>query len=193
MSTQVTDGPMTDHQLLGAYVQGDELAFETRVEKYFSMVYTVAARQTGDSHLGEEIAQSVFLILSRKAHGFSSRISIPGWLLRTTRFVCRDAIKMRFRRSQNEQKLALNLEQQVETKPEPTTTELLLEEAIQALRPDEQAGIVARFFEGKDFQEIADMFAITEQAARKRTFRCLAKLQTFIEKRGARISAQTLS
>src|SRR5438445_7387021 len=100
------DGVMNDHELLGAYVQGDELAFETLVAKYFRMVYTVAARQTGDPHLAEEIAQSVFLILSRKARGFSSRSSVPGWLLRTTRFVCSDAIKMRRRRDQNERKLA---------------------------------------------------------------------------------------
>lgn len=193
MSTQLSDGLMTDHQLLGAYVQGDELAFETLVEKYFSMVYTVAARQTGDSHLAEEIAQSVFLILSRKARGFSSSISIPGWLLRTTRFVCRDAIKMRLRRQRNEQRLAMNLEQQVETKPAPGPLELLLEEAIEALRPEEQAGIVARFFEGKDFDELAEMFAITEDAARKRTARCLAKLQAFMEKRGAGVTSEALS
>lgn len=184
---------MNDHQLLSAYVQGDEQAFETLVEKYFRMVYTVAARQTGDPHLAEEIAQSVFIILSRKARGFSSKSSIPGWLLRTTRFVCRDAIKMRFRRSQNERKLAMNLEPQQETKSEPGMMELLLEEAIQALQPDEQAGIVARFFEGKDFQEIAEMFAISEHAARKRASRCLAKLQSFMAKRGASISEQTLS
>jgi len=188
-----SDGMVNDHQLLSAYVQGDEQAFETLVEKYFRMVYTVAARQTGDSHLAEEIAQSVFLILSRKAGGLSSKTSIPGWLLRTTRFVCWDAIKMRRRREQNERKLAVNLEPQLETKPEPGTMELLLEEAIQALRPEEQAGIVARFFEGKDFQEIAAMFAITEHAARKRTSRCLAKLQTFMAKRRAEVSLQTLS
>jgi RNA polymerase sigma factor (sigma-70 family) len=184
---------MNDHQLLSAYVQGDERAFETLVEKYFRMVYTVAARQTSDSHLAEEIAQSVFLILSRKARGFSSQASVPGWLLRTTRFVCRDAIKMRRRRDLNEQKLAVNLEHQLETKTDLSTMELLLDEAIQALRPDEQAGIVAHFFDGKDFQEIAEMFAITEDAARKRTSRCLAKLQTFMARRGAKVSAQTLS
>jgi RNA polymerase sigma-70 factor (ECF subfamily) len=190
---KANDGLMNDHQLLCAYAQGNEQAFETLVEKYFRMVYTVAARQTGDSHLAEEIAQSVFLILSRKARGFSSKSSIPGWLLRTTRFVCRDAIKMRRRRDQNERKLAVNLEHQLETKPDTSAMELLLEEAIQALRPDEQAGIVARFFEGKDFQEIAEMFAITEDAARKRTSRCLAKLQSFMEKRGAKVSLPTLS
>lgn len=184
---------MDDHQLLGAYVHGDELAFETLVEKYFRMVYTVAARQTGDSHLAEEIAQSVFLILSRKANGLAAKTSIPGWLMRTTRFVCRDAIKMRRRREQNEQRLAVSLEHQFESRSDPSSLESLLEEAIQALQPDEQVGIVARFFEGKDFQEIAEMFAITEDAARKRNSRCLAKLETFMEKRGAKVSAQTLS
>ena len=184
---------MDDHQLLCAYFKGDEQAFETLVEKYFRMVYTVAARQTGDSHLAEEIAQSVFLILWRKARRFSSRTSVPGWLLRTTRFVCWDAIKMRRRREENERKLAVHLEQQHEAEPDSNTMQLLLDEAIQALRPDEQAGIVARFFEGKEFQEIAEMFAITEEAARKRTARCLTKIQTFMTKRRAKVSSATVS
>src|SRR5262249_54920676 len=152
-----------------AYVQGDESAFGTLVEKYFRLVYTVAGRQTGDWHLAEEIAQSVFLILSRKAYAFSAKTLVPGWLIQPTRFVCWDAIKMRRRRYQNERKFAMNLAPQLETGPEPSRMELLLEEALRALRPDEHAGIVARFFEGKDFQEIASMFAISEYAARKRT------------------------
>jgi len=187
------DGMMNDHQLLSAYVQGDEQAFETLVQKYFTMVYTVASRQTGDSHLAEEIAQSVFLILSRKARRISSRTSMPGWLLRTTRFVCRDAIKMRHRRYLNEQKLALNLEHPLEPKPDRSAMELLLEEALQALRPDEQAGILAHFFEGRTFQEIAEMFAISEDAARKRTSRSLARMQSYIEKRGAKAAWSALA
>ena len=182
---------MDDHQLLRGYFKGNEQAFETLVRKYFRMVYAVAGRQTGDPHLAEELAQSVFIILSRKAPGLSPKTSIPGWLLRTTRFVSRDAIKMRRRRDENERKLAMNLESQLETTP--STMGLLLEEAIQALSPDEQVGIAARFFEGKDFQEIAQMFSISEDAARKRTSRCLTKLQAFMERRGAKVSLQALS
>ena len=37
------------------------------------------------------------------------------------------------------------------------------------------------------------MFAISEHAARKRTSRCLAKLQSFMRKRGAEVSLPTLS
>ena len=184
---------MDDHELLSAYVAGDEQAFATLVEKYFRMVYTVAVRQTGDSHLAEDIAQSVFLLLSRKARGFSTKAPVPGWLLRTTRFVCLDAIKMRRRRDQNERNLAMNLQPHLESSLEPNRIEVLLEEALQALRPEELAGIVARFFEGKDFEEIAEMFSITEEAARKRTSRCLAKLQSFMSRRGAKASFQEIS
>lgn len=192
-TNETAEAVVDEHQLLSAYAQGDEQAFETLVEKYFRMVYVVAARQTGDSHLAEEIAQSVFLILSRKARGFSSKISIPGWLLRTTRFVSWDAIKMRRRREQKERKFAVNVEQQVHSKAEPGTTEVLLDEALGSLSPDEQAGIMARFFDGKNFPEIAVMLSISEEAARKRISRCLAKLQAFMQKRRAKVSLETLS
>src|ERR1044071_4234091 len=111
------------------------------------MVYTVAARQTGDSHLAEEITQSVFLILSRKARGFSSKTPVPAWLVRTTRFVSWDAIKMRRRREQKERKFAVELQQSLEMKPEPGGMEALLDEALRSLSADEQAGIMARFFD----------------------------------------------
>jgi RNA polymerase sigma-70 factor (ECF subfamily) len=182
-----------DHQFLNAYAEGDEQAFEILVEKYFRMVYTVAARQTGDSHLAEEIAQSVFLILSRKARGFSSKAPVPGWLLRTTRFVSWDAIKMRRRREQKERKFAQDSQEDLEVKSAPGDMEALLDEALQTLSPDEQAGIMARFFEGKDFPEIAVAFAITEHAARKRISRCLAKLQGFMQKRRTQVTLETLS
>src|SRR5215467_5074323 len=120
-----------DHQLLNAYAEGDEQAFENLVEKYFRMVYTVAGRQTGDWHLAQEIAQSVFLILSRKARGFSSKTPIPGWLLRTTRFVSWSAIKMRRRREHKERKFAVDLQEHVEMRPEPSGMEALLDEALQ--------------------------------------------------------------
>jgi RNA polymerase sigma-70 factor (ECF subfamily) len=185
-------GKRADHQLLWAYVQGDEQAFGTLVERYFRMVYTLAARRTGDYHLAEEIAQSVFLILSRKAAGFSSKSSVAGWLIQTTRFVCRDAIKTRRRRDENERSLAMAFEHQHQSNPGSSNLEALLEEALQTLKPEEQAGIMARFFEGKDFQEMAQMFATSEHAVRKRTSRCLAKLQHFMARRGVKVALPTL-
>jgi len=99
---------------------------------------------------------------------------------------------MRLRREKNERKLAMSLEHEHQSRMESNVMELLLDEAMRTLRPHEQAAIMARFFEGKDFQEVGEMFGITEHAARKRTSRCLARLQAFMVKRGARVSLPTI-
>src|SRR5580658_5176138 len=151
---------MNDWELVSAYVQGDDRAFEGLVAKYFRMVYSMAARQVDDPHLAEEVAQSVFIILSRKAGKLSSGVSVCGWLLQTTRFVSRDAVKMRQRRQQNEQ----------------------------ALPAVEQTGVLAHFYDGKNFREIGEMFDISEDGAQKRVSRSLAKLRAFMSKRGVKVS-----
>lgn len=178
---------MDDHELLSAYVQGNERAFDALVEKYFRMVFATAARHTGDFHLAEEVSQTVFLILSRKARGFSSRANVAGWLMQTTRFVCKDAIRMRRRRQQHEQEMEATIEPTLEIRTEPGVLEALLDEALLTLKPEEHAGVFARFVEGKNFKQIGEMLAVSEDTAQKRISRSLDKLRSFMVKRGARV------
>jgi RNA polymerase sigma factor (sigma-70 family) len=184
---------MNDWQLVSAYVQGDEGAFADLVAKYFRMVYTLAARQVGDPHLAEEVAQSVFIILSRKAGKLSSSVSVCGWLVQTTRFVSRDAVKMRQRRQQNEQEFAASLERSPVATTGRNTIEAMLDEALLALPAAEQAGVMAHFFEGRNFKEIGEMLAISEDGAQKRVSRSLAKLRAFLTKRGAKVPMTALA
>jgi RNA polymerase sigma factor (sigma-70 family) len=180
---------MNDWMLVSAYVQGDEGAFESLVRKYFRMVYAMAVRHAGDPHLAEEVAQSVFIILSRKAGKLSSSVSVCGWLMQTTRFVCRDAVKMRLRRQQNEQEFAASLDLNSPTNANPDSIEAMLDEALMALPANEQAGVMAHYFEGKNFKEIGGMLAISEDGAQKRVSRSVAKLRAFLLKRGTTVSA----
>ena len=184
---------MNDWELVTAYVQGDERAFEGLVAKYFRMVYAMAARQVGDPYLAEEVAQSVFIILSRKASKLSSGVSVCGWLLQTTRFVSRDAIKMRQRRQQNEQAFAASLDCGSFTKTDPNAIEAVLDEALLALPAAEHTGVMAHFYEGKNFREIGQMLAISEDGAQKRVSRSVAKLRAFLSKRGVKVSAAAVA
>jgi RNA polymerase sigma factor (sigma-70 family) len=178
---------MNDWQLVAAYVQGNEGAFAELVARYFRMVYALAARQVGDPHLAEEVAQSVFIILARKASVLSSGVSICGWLVQTTRFVSRDAIKMRQRRQQNEQEFAASLERSSPLSTDSSAMDAMLDEALLALPAAEQAGLMAHFFEGRNFREIGEMLAISEDGAQKRVSRSIAKLRAFLTRRGAKV------
>ena len=97
---------MNDRQMVSAWIEGDERAFESLVRKYFPIVYSTALRQVNDPYLAEEIAQSVFILFSRKAARLSGNVLLAGWVLRTTRFVARDALKQRNRRLKREQQAA---------------------------------------------------------------------------------------
>jgi len=184
---------MNDWEYVSAYVQGDEEAFEGLVAKYFRMVYAMAARQVGDAHLAEEVAQSVFIIFSRKASKLAPGVSVCGWLLQTTRFVSRDAIKMRQRRLQNEQAFAASLDCGSPTKTSPNAIEAVLDEALLALPAAEQTGVMAHFYEGKNFREIGEMLAISEDGAQKRVSRSLAKLRAFLSRRGVKVSMSAVA
>ncbi len=193
VSVSAPTASLDDWGLLSAYVRGDEAAFAGLVGKYFPMVYATASRHTGDPHLAEEIAQSVFIILSRKAGRLSSGVSICGWLMQATRFVAWDAVKMRRRRRQNEQAFEASLDRAAPAPAARSTTEALLDDALLALPPADQAAVMAHFFEGRNFKEVGGMLAISEDAAQKRVSRSLAKMRSFLARRGVRITPAALT
>src|SRR5438128_1902194 len=79
--------PMTDRELLDAFIQtgrecatAREAAFSELVRRYWRMVYATAHRILDDWQLTEDVAQSVFLLLARKAPTLATRSVLSGWL-----------------------------------------------------------------------------------------------------------------
>src|SRR6266576_1927865 len=93
-----------DMTLVREYAQSNsEQAFATLVSRHVNLVYSVALRQVRDPHLAEDITQSVFIILARKAKSLSPKMILSGWLCRTARYVSADTLKLQRRRQFREQ------------------------------------------------------------------------------------------
>jgi DNA-directed RNA polymerase specialized sigma24 family protein len=59
---------MDDWELLQNYTRThSEAAFAELVARHIDWIYSVALRQVGNSQLAEDVAQSVFALLARKA------------------------------------------------------------------------------------------------------------------------------
>lgn len=83
-----------DNDLLGEYVRNrSEAALAELVRRHIRLVYSAALRQVnGDRPAAEDVAQSVFTDLARKAPRLLRHTSLTGWLYTSTRF---EAAKIR--------------------------------------------------------------------------------------------------
>src|SRR4029077_3176184 len=78
-------------------------AFAELVARHIDWVYSVALRQVGNSQLAEDVAQSVFALLARKAGALSSGTLLGGWLFRSTCFVAKSSLRAERRRRLREE------------------------------------------------------------------------------------------
>ena len=175
-----------DMELVRQYAgQQSESAFATLVARHVNLVYSAALRQAASPQLAEEIAQTVFIILARKAGSLNSRTILPGWLYQTTRFAAGAALKQEARRQRREQEACM--QSTIENHPtDAAWQELspLLDEAMAQLRDKDRDAIVLRYFENKSLREVGDALGLQERAAQKRVARGLEKLHAFFARRG---------
>src|SRR5215213_7302147 len=99
---------LDDILLLRQFAQTrDQSAFATIVSRHINLVYSAALRQLRDTHLAEDVTQTVFIILAQKAASLAKTHTIlSAWLLVVTRFAAMDALKLAARRKTHEQQAA---------------------------------------------------------------------------------------
>lgn len=175
-----------DMTLVREYVvHNSEEAFSTLVSRHVGLVHSAALRQVRDPHQAEEITQTVFIILARKAGSLGSKTILPGWLYRTANYVSAAALKIKHRRERREQEAYMQAVIQ-EGKTDSAWEQLapLLDGAMSQLRDKDRDVLVLRFFQNKTFKEVGDMLGMEERAAQKRVARALEKLHNIFSKRG---------
>lgn len=90
---------IADADLLARFAASrDESAFELLVWRHVAFVQRVCRSVLRDHHAAEDAAQATFLVLARKAHTFSGRGSVVGWLYTIARRIALRAAKEYARR-----------------------------------------------------------------------------------------------
>jgi RNA polymerase sigma factor (sigma-70 family) len=185
---------MESQTLLSEYARtGSEPAFRELVARYVDLVYSSALRLVGrDTQLAEDVCQTVFLNLARKAHRLPREVMLGGWLHRDTCYAARTFMRSERRRQQRErQAMEMN---PVADHSDANLAQLrpLLDEAIEELKAEDRAAILLRFFEQRDFRSIGQTLGSNEDAARKRVSRAVEKLHGLLTARGVTLSAAAL-
>ena len=187
---------MTDsQQLLADYAaNGSDKAFQELVARYVDLVYSTAIRLVeGDTHRANDVAQTVFVDLARKAARLSPNSMLGGWLHRHTCFVARTVMRGE-RRRQARERQAMEMSA-LNNHPDNALAEIapVLDEAINELGADDRDAILLRFFERRNLRSVGEALGINENVAQKRVARAVQELATLLRRRGFTLPAAALA
>lgn len=183
---------MNDAELIESFAkERAEAPFRLLVERHLPLVLGTARRITGDNGVAQEVAQTVFILLARKAGSIRRGTIISGWLYRTTCFVAARALRSEQRRWRREQE-AVAMQTETDSEPLPAEITAHLDRSLQRLSRKERDAILLRFFEERPLSEVSVSLGISEDAAKKRVSRALEKLRQFLGGRGLRITSAAL-
>lgn len=184
---------MTDSQLLQDFAaHGSENAFRALVERHLPLVLGTARRITGNPALAEEIAQTVFLLLARKAPGLDARVLLTGWLYRTATFVATRAVQSEQRRRRREEEAVSMQLNSAESDPAWHRVAPQIDDALNRLGEADRNAVVLRFFEQRPLRDVGTALGVSEEAAKKRVARALDKLRRVLSRRGTDVTAAAL-
>jgi RNA polymerase sigma factor (sigma-70 family) len=177
-----------DVNLLRRYAEdGSQADFTAFAQRHLSFVYNTALRRTsGDPHRAAEITQLVFIDVARRARPLSRHQALAGWLHVATKNIALNLARSEARRRTRETVAhQMNADAGTET-PRLNWGSLsgVIDSALDELSPSDREAILARFFEARSFAEIGVQLRLSENAARMRVDRALAKLRTALRRHG---------
>lgn len=155
-------------------------AFGELYEKYFDPIFNYIMRQTDDEDLAGDLCSQTFVNALNHLPKYEYRgFPFSAWLYK----IAGNEVNKHYRKNKGKKIFSieeLKVKQLVEENAD-TWDEDLIERVIKYMNelPTEMIQVLElRFFENKDFKEIAFILDMTEGGAKMRTYRALDKLRT---------------
>ncbi|MDH4089052.1 MAG: sigma-70 family RNA polymerase sigma factor [Cyclobacteriaceae bacterium] len=154
-------------------------AFGELYEKYFDRIFQYVFRQTDDEELTADLCSQTFLIALKNLDRYEFRgVPFSAWLYR----IASNEVNKHYRKLKKNKVFSIE-ELRIRELIEQTETDWD-EEIIQRLMnylkdlPTEMLEVLElRFFEDRDFKDIAFILGITESGAKMRAYRALDRLR----------------
>lgn len=154
-------------------------AFGELYEKYFDRIFNFVYRQTDDEELTADLCSQTFLIALKNLERYEFRgVPFSAWLYK----IASNEVNKHYRKQKGNKVFSIEvvrIRELIET-----GNDISDEESIQRLMnylkelPTEMLQVLElRFFEDRDFKEIAFILDITESGAKMRTYRALDRLR----------------
>jgi RNA polymerase sigma-70 factor (ECF subfamily) len=161
-------------------------ALDTLVRGYQHVVVGFCTNMLGDTTLGEEVAQEVFLSAYRAMPAFRGQASVRTWLFAIARKQCLKALRDRGRRRRLEHDQQQTIASTVHRQPpfpedeDPEVRLRLVKQGLSQLDKTERALLLMHYDTGLPVADIAHILGIAPVSVRRRLARALQRLREVI-------------
>jgi RNA polymerase sigma-70 factor (ECF subfamily) len=179
-----------DRAVVASVLAGDREAFRVLVERYSTMIFSLAFRITGNREDADDVVQETFLRAYRALGRFQSQSTFATWLYRIATNAALDLLDRRRTQPQpapvyeDEDPPEATLESHyADPEREVLGGELKrrVDAAMKTLTPTERTAFVLRHFEEKSIDEIAAAMNVRAGTAKQSIFRAVAKVRRALE------------
>jgi RNA polymerase sigma-70 factor (ECF subfamily) len=177
----VSDDGDPDAALVTAAQGGDRAALERLLARHQDRLWAVCRRTTGDDADGADALQEALLAIVRGLPRFDGRSRFGTWAHRVAVNASLDELRRRRRRPSPtlDRQAPGRADEPVDAAlgpDEAIPSALLIDEALQALPPDQRAAVVLRDVCDLDYAEIAEVLGVPIGTVRSRISRGRAAL-----------------
>lgn len=177
-----------DHIYIERILKGDSTAFTFLVEKYQSMVFTMALRMLGNREEAEDAAQDAFIKCYKSLQSFKGDSKFSTWMYKIIYHCCLDRIKKNKKMMSSEiieevHEGDVGLVEDALAYLEHQERSEMIQQAISQLATEDQMIITLYYFEEKSLKEIAEVVDISMDNIKIRLFRSRKKLFSLLKGR----------
>lgn len=177
--TPMTEDEIRRENTIVERSKSDPRAFGELYEKYFDRIYNFLLRQTDDEDIAGDLCSQTFVNALHHLPKYQFRgVPFSAWLYK----IATNEVNKFWRKNKGRKVFSLEeikvrelVERSEEVWDEEVVQRLLT--YLKDLPTDMLQVLELRFFEDKDFREIAFILDITESGAKMRTYRALDKLR----------------
>ncbi len=171
-----------DKQLIARALQGDQKAYETLLNKYRSLVFTIMMKMVRNPQEAEDLTQEAFIKAFHSLPSFKEEFAFSTWLMKIATNNCIDFLRKRKLKTRSIHEPVKYKDEELERSlpaqdPTPEKTLLqeerrrIIEEAIQELPDRYRHVILLRHKEEKSYEEIADILGLPLGTVKAQIFR----------------------
>src|SRR5262245_14255832 len=184
VSPAARNDPRDDEALMARLRAGDERALAGIYERHASAVLGLARQITGDHARAEEVAQTVFLRIWQQPERFDAgRGSLRSFLLTITHTRAIDLLRSdraRVQREERDHRRGEPLSQPADVDGWLSATRAHVREALLQLPDTERVALVAAYYGGYTYQQVAELLGQPEGTVKSRIRSGLERLRRLL-------------